>query len=218
MYETKKIENLYFSLVKEEITILDFENIVLTSDWVEEELNTFEYTDLISLNFKDKSAKYELQKTLKNQLNYQNWGMNQLVKTLGYESESSKKLNWNRKFGEEDYSEFWKYYAFTENAFFHTECPINLTKREKLINRITSEENEKMISLYQNRFPSIYELKTSMDDFYRNDQLIFESYGQFHLNPKTSDYFHDNSNVDVKIGELNLKINKVAFAEKLNNK
>ena len=218
LYEIKKIENLYFSFIKEEITILDFENIVLNSDWVEEELSSIEYADLISLNFEDKSAKYELRKILKNQLDYQNWGMNQLVKTMEFDKNPSKRLEWNRKYGDGEYPEFWKYWVFTENCYFHSECPINLTEREESINRTIAEENEKIISLYRNQFHSVFELKTSLDDFYRNNQLVFESFRQFYFNQSTSEYFHDNSNVDVRIGELNLKINKVAFVEKLENK
>jgi hypothetical protein len=62
--ELNEIESQYLNLVIDKISIRDFENWVYNSKWLENELTSDEYTELISLNYNNPSAKYEVGKIL----------------------------------------------------------------------------------------------------------------------------------------------------------
>ncbi len=65
MIELNEIESKYLNLMENKISVKEFENWVYESNWLEAELTEDEYIDLISLNYKASSAKYEIGKVLK---------------------------------------------------------------------------------------------------------------------------------------------------------
>ncbi len=68
MIQLNEIESNYLNLIGNKISVNEFENWVYKSNWLEDELTEDEYIDLISLNYKTSSAKYEIGKILKRKL------------------------------------------------------------------------------------------------------------------------------------------------------
>lgn len=64
MIELNEIESKYLDLMEGNISIKEFENWVYHANWLENELTEDEYTDLISLNYRSSSSKYEIGKIL----------------------------------------------------------------------------------------------------------------------------------------------------------
>lgn len=69
MVELNEIETKYFDLTEDKISADEFEQWVYQSKSLENELDKNEYLDLISLDFRTSSAKYEIEKILKDKVN-----------------------------------------------------------------------------------------------------------------------------------------------------
>ncbi len=82
MVELNKIESKYFDLLEGVTTISEFEKWVYESNWVENELTADEYTDLISLNYKTASSKYEIGKILNQKIDKGKFETLKIIKLL----------------------------------------------------------------------------------------------------------------------------------------
>lgn len=99
MIELSEIESKYLDLMGEKISIKEFENWVYETKWLESELTEDEYTDLISLNYKTSSSKYEIGKILKERFDEGKFEsvrmvelLNSIIERDGKEGESLTKM------------------------------------------------------------------------------------------------------------------------------
>lgn len=68
--ELNEIEEKYFLLLQGQITLQEFESWIYAATHLEDDLSEKEYLELISLNYKFPSAKYELGKLLKDRVDF----------------------------------------------------------------------------------------------------------------------------------------------------
>jgi len=99
MIELNEIESNYLDLMNEKISVKEFENWVYSLNWLENELTEDEYTDLISLNYRNSGSKYEVGLILKDRLNEAKFETVKIVELLtsiiernGKEGEALEKM------------------------------------------------------------------------------------------------------------------------------
>lgn len=68
MIELNEIESKFLELSEKRLSLREFERWVYESKWLEKELTTDEYTDLISLNYGTPSSIYDAEKILKERI------------------------------------------------------------------------------------------------------------------------------------------------------
>jgi hypothetical protein len=89
---TTEFEKYYFELVHGGLEIKEFENWIYNNNDLENILNKDDYLDLISLNFKSKHIKYEIEKLLGKYIDYSKLEKKRVLSLLYRVLESRKDL------------------------------------------------------------------------------------------------------------------------------
>jgi hypothetical protein len=82
----------YFDLIHGDLKIEEFENWIYFNNFLENILNRDDYLDLISLNFKSKHIKYEIEKVLVKYIDYSHFERKRVLSLLYRALESRKGL------------------------------------------------------------------------------------------------------------------------------
>lgn len=155
MIELDELESKYLALMQGNLSIQEFENWVYNSNWLENQLNEHEYTELISLNFEAPDSKYEIGKVLNDRVDhgkFETVKMLQLLDSIidrdGQEGESLSLM----------YSLYCKGYFFLEDLGLDIGLYIAIPPSNYRVEYFHELSEEKQKELLDSVYPSAKEI------------------------------------------------------------